>query len=144
MVLGYQVPGGVLRGPCPETKHIHNKPSMKDIQSQHHLEPKCERQSCHVCIAETTTRRPASYWSEEKGHLLKSSPEQRGAFWTTLQNPLKTDLYQTDQVQEKLLGVLLSVGGKFWVAFAHEGLEHARRDPILLRLQYKDKIILRS
>ena len=55
---------------------------------------------------------------------------------------LKTYLYQIDQMQEKLLGILLSIGGEFWVALADKGLEHLWRDPILLRLQYKDNIIL--
>lgn len=54
---------------------------------------------------------------------------------------LKTYLYQINQMQEKLLGILLSIGGKFWVTLADKGLEHSWRDPILLRLQYKDKII---
>lgn len=64
-----------------------------------------------------------------------------GAFLTNLQDALKTYLYQIDQVQEKLLGILLSIRGEFWVALADKGLEHAWRDPILLRLEYKGKII---
>lgn len=42
-------------------------------------------------------------------------------------------------MQEKFLGILLSVGGELRVALADKGLKHAWRDPILLRLSRKIK-----
>lgn len=51
----------------------------------------------------------------------------------------KTHLYKIHQVQEKLLGILLSVRGEFWVTLADKGLKHTWRDPILLRLKCKNK-----
>lgn len=88
----------------------------------------------------------AQWVTEVKRRGLLSShcliKQQLVAFLTSPVDALKTYLYQIDQMQEKLLGILLSVGGEFRVALADKGLEHAWRDPILLRLQYKDKIIL--
>lgn len=70
-----------------------------------------------------------------------ATPRAAGACLSTLWDVLQTYLYQIDQVQEKLLGILLSVRGKLWMALADKGLEHAWGDPVLLRLEYKDKII---
>ena len=78
---------------------------------------------------------------ERKGVFGHAIHREAGTFLTTLWDVLQTYLYQIDQVQEKLLGILLSVRGKFWMALADKGLEHAWGDPVLLRLEYKDKII---
>lgn len=44
-------------------------------------------------------------------------------------------LHQVDDVQEELVGVLLPVGGKLRVSFAHQSFEHSRRDAPLLLLE---------
>lgn len=46
-----------------------------------------------------------------------------------------THLHQVDDVQEELVGILLSVGGKLWVSPADQGLQHAWRDALLLVLE---------
>ncbi len=46
-----------------------------------------------------------------------------------------TYLHQVDEVQEELVGILLSVGGKLWVSPADQGLQHPGRDALLLVLK---------
>lgn len=128
------------QGALSRDHHTHNRHSMKATQSQQHLEPNVRGSHFKCTWQRQPARGPVSDWWREKGHLVKPSPEQLVHFWP-LCRILKTYLHQIDQVQEKLLGILLSVRGEFWVALADKGLEHAWRDPILLRLEYKDKII---
>lgn len=46
-----------------------------------------------------------------------------------------THLHQVDHVQEELVGILLSVGGKLWVSPADQGLQHPGRDALRLVLE---------
>lgn len=46
-----------------------------------------------------------------------------------------THLHLVDHVQEELVGILLSVGGKLGVSPADQGLQHPGRDALLLVLK---------
>lgn len=47
-------------------------------------------------------------------------------------------LHLVNDVQEELMGILLSVGGELGVSPADQSLEHAWRDPLLLVLEQTD------
>lgn len=46
-------------------------------------------------------------------------------------------LHQVDKMQKEFLGILLSIWGELWMAFADQSLKHSGRNPSVLLLQSK-------